>query len=60
LIYKIEIENFCSIKTRQVIDLSASASLSDPDKRLGEIYPGSDRRKSLHPLARMHREKRPF
>jgi uncharacterized protein len=44
LIYKIEIENFCSIKNRQVIDLSASASLSDPDKRLGEIYPDSDRR----------------
>ncbi len=44
MIYKIEIENFCSIKNRQIIDLSASTLLSDPDKRLGEIYPGSDRK----------------
>lgn len=44
MIYKIEIENFCSIKSRQVIDLSASANLIDPDRRLGEIYPSSDRR----------------
>ncbi|MEQ1539483.1 MAG: ATP-binding protein [Sphingorhabdus sp.] len=44
MIYKIEIENFCSIKNRQVIDVSASASLADPDERLGEIYPHSERR----------------
>lgn len=44
LIYKIEIENFCSIKDRQVIDISASATLSDPDGRLGCIYPKSDRK----------------
>jgi uncharacterized protein len=44
LIYKIEIENFCSIRDRQVIDLSVSGKLNDPDGRLAEIYPGSERR----------------
>lgn len=44
LIYKIEIENFGSIKDRQIIDLDVPASLSDPDGRLVEIFPGADRK----------------
>lgn len=44
MIYKIEIENFGSIKERQVIELDVPASLSDLDNRLADIFPGAGRK----------------
>lgn len=44
MIYKIEIENFCSVRERQILELDVPAGLSDPDGRFAEIFPGSDRK----------------
>ena len=42
MIYKFEVENFFSIRDRQVIDLSVDAKVPDPDGRFGPIFPGAD------------------
>ena len=42
MLYKIEIENFGSIADRQILDLSVSSKLDDPDGRYAPIFPGSD------------------
>jgi uncharacterized protein len=41
LIYRLEIENFCSVRERQVLDLSVSERVSDPDGRYAPIFEGS-------------------
>ena len=44
MIYKIEIENFYSIRTRQVLDLRAPASAPDDTRRLAPCWQGSRER----------------
>lgn len=41
MLYKIEIENFYSIRDPQVLDLTVSPSLEDDDGRFAPIFPGS-------------------
>ncbi|MBW8880627.1 MAG: AAA family ATPase, partial [Asticcacaulis sp.] len=42
MLYRLEIENFFSIRDRQVIDLSIPSNVSDPDNRYSPIFEGSD------------------
>ena len=42
MLYRLEIENFFSIRDRQVIDLSIPLNVSDPDNRYAPIFEGSD------------------
>jgi energy-coupling factor transporter ATP-binding protein EcfA2 len=42
LIYKIEIENFCSVRERQILDLSISEGVADPDGRYAPLFEGSN------------------
>lgn len=42
MLYRLEIENFFSIRDRQVIDLSIPSNVSDPDSRYAPIFEGSD------------------
>ena len=42
MLYRVEIENFFSIRDRQVIDLSIPSNVSDPDSRYSPIFVGSD------------------
>lgn len=44
LLYKLEAENFFSIRDRQVLDLTISPNVPDPDGRYAPIFPGSDLR----------------
>jgi len=44
MLYKIEIENFFSIATHQVIDLRSRKSVDDALGRLSPTHPGSDYR----------------
>lgn len=41
MIYRLEIENFCSVRERQVLDLSISERVSDPDGRYAPIFDGA-------------------
>ena len=41
MLYRLEIENFCSIRERQILDLTISPNVPDPDNRYAEIFPGS-------------------
>jgi uncharacterized protein len=44
MIYRVEIENFHSIKDRQVLDLTVAANVDDPDGRFKAIYKGAEQR----------------
>ena len=41
MLYRLEIENFCSIRERQTLDLTIAPNVPDPDNRFAEIFPGS-------------------
>ena len=41
MLYRLEIENFCSVRERQVLDLTIAPNVPDPDNRFAEIFPGS-------------------
>ena len=41
MLYRLEIENFCSIRERQTLDLTISPNVPDPDNRFAEIFPRS-------------------
>lgn len=42
MLYRLEVENFFSIRDRQVLDLTIDANVPDPDGRFAPIFPGSD------------------
>src|SRR5689334_5616709 len=42
MLYKLEIENFYSIRDLQVLDLSVNAKVPDPDGRYAPIYDGAE------------------
>ena len=44
MLYRLEIENFLSIRDLQVIDLRIDAKVPDPDGRYAPIFKGSDLR----------------
>jgi hypothetical protein len=44
MLYKLEIENFYSIRDRQVLDLQIGKGVPDYPERFGSIYSGSDER----------------
>jgi energy-coupling factor transporter ATP-binding protein EcfA2 len=44
MLYKLEIENFYSIRDPQVIDLTIAPNVPDVEGRYAEIFPGSDLR----------------
>jgi uncharacterized protein len=44
MIYKLEIENFYSIRDKQVLDLTIAPNVSDPEGRFAPIFPGSSLR----------------
>ena len=41
MLYRLEIENFCSIRERQTLDLTISPNVPDPDNRYMNIFPSS-------------------
>lgn len=41
MIYRLEIENFYSIRDAQVLDLTIAPNVPDPDNRFAAIFPGS-------------------
>jgi uncharacterized protein len=41
VIYRLEIENFCSVKERQILDLSIAANVPDEDGRYARLFPGA-------------------
>lgn len=44
MLYKIEVENFFSIRDRQVLDLSVDGKVPDPEGRYAPIFEGADLR----------------
>lgn len=44
MIYKLEVENFFSIRDRQVLDLSVDGKVPDPEGRYAPIFEGSNTR----------------
>jgi len=44
MIYRLEVENFFSIRDQQVLDLTIAPNVSDPDGRYAPIFLGSDLR----------------
>ena len=42
MLYKLEIENFYSVREKQILDLTISSSIDDPDDRFAPIFVGSD------------------
>lgn len=42
MLYKLEIENFFSVRDRQVLDLSIDGKVPDPDGRYAPIFTGAD------------------
>ncbi len=44
MLYKLEIENFFSIRDRQVLDLSVDGKVPDPEGRYAPIFEGADAR----------------
>lgn len=41
MIYRLEIENFMSVRDKQVLDLTIAPNVSDPENRFAPIFPGS-------------------
>lgn len=41
MLYKLEVENFFSIRDLQILDLTIDAKVPDPDGRFAPIFPGS-------------------
>lgn len=41
MIYRLEIENFCSIKSHQILDLTIAPNVPDLDDRFAGLFPGS-------------------
>lgn len=44
MLYRIEIENFFSIRDHQVLDLSIGSNVPDPDDRYAPVFPGTELR----------------
>ncbi len=44
MLYKIEVENFYSIKDRQILDLSIDSNVIDDENRYSPIFQGSEKR----------------
>ncbi len=44
MLYRLELENFLSIRDLQVLDLTIDVKVPDPDGRYAPIFPGSDLR----------------
>ena len=44
MIYRLEIENFFSIRDKQALDLTIAPNVSDPENRFAPIFPGSSLR----------------
>ena len=44
MLYKLEVENFFSIRDRQVLDLTVDGKVPDPEGRYAPIYDGADAR----------------
>ncbi|MEI9985448.1 MAG: AAA family ATPase, partial [Aliidongia sp.] len=44
MLYKLEIENFFSVRDRQVLDLSIDGKVPDPEGRYAPIFSGADSR----------------
>ena len=44
MIYRLEIENFYSVRDQQVLDLTIAPNVPDPDGRFAPLFPGSDLR----------------
>lgn len=44
MLYRLEAENFLSIRDRQVLDLTIAPNVPDPDTRYAPIFPGSELR----------------
>lgn len=44
MLYRLEIENFSSIRDQQILDLTVSANVPDPESRFAPLFPGSDLR----------------
>src|ERR1700679_2709409 len=44
MLYKLEIENFFSIRDPQVLDLAIAPNVPDPEGRFASIFPGSELR----------------
>ena len=42
MLYKLEIDNFFSIRDPQVLDLSVNGQVPDPESRFAPIFAGSD------------------
>jgi hypothetical protein len=42
MLYKFEVENFFSIRDRQVIDLTVDGKVPDPEGRFGPVFRGAD------------------
>jgi uncharacterized protein len=46
MLYLLEIENFYSVRTKQIVDLRIGDAVSDEPGRFDELFPGSDERAS--------------
>lgn len=44
MLYRLEIENFLSIRERQILDLTIAPNVPDDDGRFAPIFPGSEKR----------------
>lgn len=44
MLYRIEIENFYSVRDRQVLDLRASRAVAEGPERFGPVFPGAAER----------------
>ncbi|NBU28630.1 MAG: hypothetical protein EBS42_10610 [Caulobacteraceae bacterium] len=44
MIYRLEIENFYSVRDQQVLDLTIAPNVPDPDGRFAPLFPGSELR----------------
>lgn len=42
MIYRIEIENFLSIRDKQILDISVSSKIDDPDTRFAPVFVGAE------------------
>lgn len=61
MIYRLEIENFYSIRDAQVLDLTIAPNVPDPDNRFAPIFQGSKDRapKVVSIWGLTHRGRRP-
>jgi hypothetical protein len=44
MLYRLEVDNFYSIRDHQVLDLTIAPNVPDPDNRYAQIFPGSTQR----------------